>query len=176
MLEFTELCTELELSSSNWENYFPFVMMLLTAVDIARHTRTTWFGSYSIQKFRAAKMLELGYPSKNLWMNSYCQWFPYLLWQRALPLWTGSGCSRRSGRMYSACQSCTKGIVAEPKCCSKLLFNLHKVLHYFHQQTISCIWSCQCVSVAWHLKRRNAEKRKAERKTYLFFTVIDELH
>lgn len=41
MLGFTELCTELELSSSNWENYFPFVMMPLTAVDIARHTRTT---------------------------------------------------------------------------------------------------------------------------------------
>lgn len=161
MLEFTELCTELELSSSNWENYFPFMMMLLTAVDIARHTRTTWFGSCSIQKFRAAKMLELGYPSKNLWMNSHCQWFPHL-WHRALPLWAGSGCSRR---MYSACQPCTTGIAAEPKCRSKLLFNLHKVLHYFHQQTTSHIWSCQCASVAWHLERRNAENQK-EKHTF----------
>lgn len=84
-----------------------------------------WLVNYP--KIRAAKTLDTGYPSKNLWMNSHFQRFLYVLLKRLLPFW-GYFLEEESS-LLPTFQSCMTDTIAEPKCQSNLLFNLPKFLH-----------------------------------------------
>lgn len=78
-------------------------------------------------KIRAAKPLEPGCPSKNLWMNSHSQWFLYLLIKKPLPHWALFLEEELS--LLPTFQIGTADIIAKPKYQTSVLFNHPKFLH-----------------------------------------------